>query len=195
MIEYANEVQWPQIMAGYEEGLSKREVSPRTGVIIKNFCENLRSALDWLAEEIRETCGISGPRRIYFPVFSSRAEFDNKMKEWFPGLDTKYPEVWQYLLDMQPFSPNGEKWLREFNEINNENKHFDLVVQTSNEAPVGSSAAGDLGPIVLLEGSKEDGTWVEFRFSEIGKNALALLHSAVVGVRYHTEEILDLLPT
>ena len=128
MIEYADEVQWPQILQGYEEGLSKREVSPRTGVVIKNFCENLRSALDWLAEEIRDACGISGPRKIYFPICSTRADFDDKMKHWFPGLDTHSPDVWWYLLSMQSFSPHGESWLTEFNDVNNENKHFDLVV-------------------------------------------------------------------
>ena len=193
MIEYADEVQWPQILQGYEEGLSKREVNPRTGVVIKNFCENLRSALDWLAEEIRDACGISSPRKIYFPICSTRADFDDKMKHWFPGLDTHSPDVWRYLLSMQSFSPHGESWLTEFNDVNNENKHFDLVVQTSTDAPVGSSAARKLGPIVLLEGSAEKGTWVEFRFGGTGTNAHMLLYSALVGVKYHTEEILGLL--
>lgn len=135
----------------------------------------------------------SGTNQDLFPDSQGEERFDKQIGKYFPGLEAKSPEVWRYLWMIQPFRRRGEHWLLPFNKVNNENKHFDLVVHKTREAPVGSAEAKRLGGIVLLEGAQQSGILVEFRFSGVRKSAQMLLYSAKAGVRTHTEEILSLL--
>lgn len=107
---------------------------PDLQVNIKNLCENLRSVLDYVAHDIREThCTSADPKaRFYFPIIEDNAGFDAQAKKWYPGLEITAPALWNYIESLQPFQP-GAAWLGLFNKVNNDNKHGDLVPQTRTE--------------------------------------------------------------
>ena len=59
-----------EVEGKYQSSLTAKSVSPDLKVKIKNLCENLRSVLDYLAHDIRET-KCSQPKendRFYFPI-------------------------------------------------------------------------------------------------------------------------------
>jgi len=195
----------------YVASLSAKHVDPDLRIDIKNLCENLRSALEYLAQDIRARhCPGADPRkRFYFPILASRREFEGQTASWFPGLATSSPDLWAYLETVQPYH-DGQRWLGDFNRVNNENKHGDLLEQTRAEServtvsgPGGGQVSWDpravrFGPGVSIGGVPVDPRtqlpvphpcqrverviWVDFRFGGIGVSALQLLQSAVTGV-------------
>jgi len=195
----------------YEVSLSAKHIDPDLRVDIKNLCENLRSALDYLAQDIRaKHCPEADPRgRFYFPILPSRHVFEQKMASWLPGLATDSPDLWAYLETIQPYH-DGQGWLGDFNRVNIENKHGDLLEQTRIEServsvsgPGGGKVSWDpravrFGPGVSIGGVPVDPRtqlpvphpsqrverviWVDFHFDGIGVSALHLLQSAVTGV-------------
>jgi hypothetical protein len=109
-----------KIEGEYTESLHQQQVRSDLQVDIKNLCENLRSVLDYVAHDIREThCPAADPKaRFYFPILESKVVFNGKAKRWYPGLDTKAQALWSYLESVQPYQP-GASWLGSFNKINN----------------------------------------------------------------------------
>lgn len=119
----------------YQSSLAAKSVSLDLKVKIKNLCENLRSVLDYLAHDIRET-KCSQPKendRFYFPILPDRNQFESKMRKWFPKLDSTSPDLWSYLKSIQPYHGAQAEWLGQLNHVNNENKHSALVEQTRTE--------------------------------------------------------------
>ena len=123
----------PDIKAEYEASLSKKNVEVSLLVDIKNYMENLRSALDFSAYglfESYETSNRSNPK-IYFPyapLSQSFAEFrqNNRIEVCIPGISTSRPDVVSRLEAYQHFSSTDNKWLPLFMDLNNENKHQKL---------------------------------------------------------------------
>ena len=68
LLEVADE-QLRKVQAEYNESLKSKAIRPTLPVYIKNYLENLRSPLDYLAREICEKI-LSMPKghRTYFPV-------------------------------------------------------------------------------------------------------------------------------
>jgi len=194
LLKYAEDVQHMEIFRDYELAVESRTVPEFLPVRIKNLCENLRSVLDYLAQEIWESFGKKAGRRpkIYFPIESSRRRFEDRTDRLFPHLRKRAPELFAFLERIQPFPDSGEEWLARFKHLNNRSKHFDLVLHQSRTAPVGSSAAASLGPVVHLD--QRSGEWVEFRFVEPPTNAFMLVDMAVVGVRHIQMELALHLP-
>src|SRR5437867_3810526 len=124
-----------KVEAGYAASLDARIIAADLKIDIKNVCENLRSVLDYLAQDIRaKYCPpAKSSDRFYFPVLPDRAQFESQMERWYPGLRTACAPLWSYLESVQPYQP-GREWLGLFNRLNNENKHGDLVHQTRAEA-------------------------------------------------------------
>jgi len=177
------EQQFEEIQERYLRAAELRELDLIVGVRIKNYCENLRSVLDYLAHEIHERCCSGGgtTRYYYFPIFEKKKCFDAKMKGWFPGLSSCCPEVSSYLYSVQPLRhrrpPPYRRWLWHFNRLNNAGKHDDLVIHTTREAP--PEASGRLGGWAI---QSENGRWTEIRFRFPRKNALVLLWQALEGI-------------
>jgi hypothetical protein len=195
----------------YEASLSAKHIDPDLRIDIKSLCENLRSALDYLAQDIRaKHCPGADPRvRFYFPILPTGGEFKQKMASWFPGLATNSPDLWTYLETVQPYH-DGQGWLGHFNRVNVENKHGDLLEQTRIEServtvsgPGGGQVSWDpgavrFGPGVSIGGVPVDPrtqlpvphpsqrvdrvTWVDFHFAGTSDSVLQLLQSAVTGV-------------
>lgn len=206
------DAQLASIKAMYEKSLHEKQVDDALRVDIKNLCENLRSALDYVAHDIREKhCpSASTTDRFYFPILPNAATFSQKAAQWFPGLPTAAPDVYAFLESVQPYQ-NRFAWLGLFNRLNNENKHGDLVEQSRTETHqinVTTQGGGSVswnpqsvrfGPGVFIGGvpvnpatqmpvshpsqTVQRVIWVDFRFSGIDASALGLLSDSAKGVR------------
>jgi hypothetical protein len=201
-----------KLEAEYNSSLSKKSIDPELKIDIKNFCGNLRSALDYLAHEIREKCCPGTPSRVrfYFPILPDHEQFSSKMAKWFPNLEKAYPEVWNYLESIQSYKANANHWLTVFNRLNNENKHGALTERTRTEIEqieVISQGAGKViwEPMGVTFGSGvhiggvpvnpatqmpiphpsqtvKRIVWVDFQFDGLGVSALNLLKQSLDGV-------------
>jgi hypothetical protein len=116
----------------YEASLHERVIRDDLRVDIKNIFENLRSCLDYLAQELFESfCkGAKKPSKLYFPIRQTAAEFSQAIQHDYPNLETNCKAVFDILESVQPFQ---DLWLGQFNRLNNKNKHQDLVEQTRTE--------------------------------------------------------------
>jgi len=204
-----SKVELEEIRKKYETSL-RENVSPVLRVDIKNFCENLRSVLEYLAQDVRDKYCPTSKGRIYFPIASSLAEFKGNMQKWFPDLDKSVPDFWKYLESIQPYNGADRIWLGQFNRLNNENKHGSLVKQMRNEikqVKATMQTGGEVawlpdsvrfGPGVSIGGvpvdpatqrpvphpslKVEEITWVDHVFEGINVSALALLSQSLQGV-------------
>lgn len=124
-------VQLCDIMKYYNTSLTQKTVADDLKIEIKIFGETLRSALDYLAHDIRETyCPNRKRGKFYFPILSDHQQYRNQMSKWYPGLDKNAPSLWNYLESVQPYKRESSAWLGRFNRLVNENKHDSLVPQT-----------------------------------------------------------------
>ncbi len=205
------------IRAEYDRSLHAQQIEPALKIDIKNLCENLRSALDYIAHDIREKhCPAANPKdRFYFPILPDAPTFAKQASQWFPGLPAACPAVWTMLESLQPYQP-GYEWLGRFNRLNNENKHGNLVEQTRKEthritaSTPGGSVSWDpasvrFGAGVFIGGvpvnpatqmpvphpsqTVERVIWVDFQFADIGVSAHALLSDSVTGITDLTKHI------
>jgi hypothetical protein len=135
------EAELPKIRAAYEASLNEKAISPALLIEIKNFCENLRSALDFSAAGLFERYG-TAPKgkkpKTYFPyalATQGRSDFERsgRIEMCIPGITASRPDVVAALVDMQHFGAPGREWLPKFMELNNENKHQRLAPQTRKE--------------------------------------------------------------
>ena len=68
VLEVADEL-LQNIQSEYDQSLSSKAISPKLSVYIKNYLENLRSPLDYLASEICEKIlSKSKAHKAYFPI-------------------------------------------------------------------------------------------------------------------------------
>lgn len=194
-----------QLKTAYEESLHEQIVREDLKVEIKHIFEDLRSCLDYLAQEVHEAfCkGAKNPRRLYFPVRRTPADFAQAIGQDFPGLEASCKPVFEIIESLQPFR---DPWLGQFNALNNKNKHQDLMEQSRTESrnvtvtrPGGGAVSW--GPGVTFAGDvKVMGvpidpatqlpvpnnvvttrvtTWVDFRFREGGQSVLPFIANSI----------------
>ena len=197
----------PRVEKDYNDSLHMKQISEDLKLDIQTLCGHLRSALDYLAKDIVEVhCpkAKSGDRP-YFPITADNASFIRLMAKSYPDLITNCPDLYRYLESIQPYEKNENKWLTQFNEVNNENKHNALVEQTRTETKTvtisghgGSVSWGNgvtFGSGVSIMGVQIDPltqlpvannlvkteiiTWVDFRFNDIDISALWLIKESV----------------
>jgi hypothetical protein len=139
LIQHAD-VELPKIKTAYEASLHAKEISSTLLIEIKNFCENLRSALDFAATGIFDRYGTSSTSKpkIYFPYATAaqtQAAFEKsgRIDTCIPGLSGSRPAIVRLLLEMQHFGSRGYTWLPSFMELTNENKHQRLTPQVRKE--------------------------------------------------------------
>lgn len=125
-----------EIKLEYAASLQKKAVDPNLLIEIKNFMENLRSALDFSACGLFDKYGSSKKHnpKIYFPyapLSQGAIEFRtlNRIESSIPGIQLGKPEVIAKIESYQHFSEKGFKWLPVFMELNNTNKHQELTPQ------------------------------------------------------------------
>jgi len=141
LIEYARD-RFGEIQSAYEASLSDKEIKPKLLIEIKNFMENLRSALDFTAHGLFHRYGSSASTskspRISFPyaiMNQSEADFrrSNRIDTCIPGLSSNRPDIAEKIISFQHFSDDRNKWLPVFMQLNNENKHQQLTPQIRRE--------------------------------------------------------------
>ncbi|MDF9390692.1 hypothetical protein EXZ60_18170 [Vibrio sp. 1151_11] len=98
-------------------------------VALKNTLENLRSVLDYAAQDIQSKLKTLTskkiPAKVYFPYGQRENHFNNSVKKNLPSLDATMPIVHKLLLDMQPFK-SGDSWLVDLCSLTNDVKHNSL---------------------------------------------------------------------
>lgn len=124
----------------YKTSLESKDISTTLLIEIKNFFENLRSALDFTAHGLFESYGNSkkSKPKIYFPYASenqSLSQFRKKkgIETCIPGLSTSRPDIVIKLESYQWFYSTKNDWLLKFMKLNNENKHEKLSPQVQTE--------------------------------------------------------------
>lgn len=193
----------------YHASLDHQAVSDDLKIDIKNILENLRSCLDYLACDVSEAC-ITGKQlgKIYFPIRQSKQEFDQAINKDFPNLQATNSDVYNILESVQPYH---DKWLGEFNRLNNNNKHQDLEEQTRIESryvtvssPNGEDSvswsssgvtfSGDVRvmgvsidpktqmPVPNNQVKTEITTWVDFKFKDNGESVLPFIEKSIKSV-------------
>lgn len=200
-----------EVLSGkYQQCLHEKTISSDLKIDIKNLAGNIRSVLDYIASNIRDSYCPSAKLnvRFYFPILPDVASFNGQCTKWYPGLQNSCPDLWKYLESIQPYHKDYE-WLEHFNRLNNENKHESLVEQTRIETKrinvkFGSGVvswnpdAVKFGSGVSIGGvpvnpatqmpvphpsqTVEVVTWVDFQFDGISVSALVLLKNSLEGV-------------
>jgi hypothetical protein len=139
LVKHADE-ELPKIRKAYEASLHAKTISQTLLIEIKNFCENLRSALDFVASGVFGRYGLS-PRaksKTYFPYATAsqtRTVFEQsgRIEACIPGITASRPDIVNLLLEMQHFGSYRSTWLPVFMELTNENKHQRLTPQVRKE--------------------------------------------------------------
>src|ERR1035437_793065 len=206
---------YADLRRAYEASLHEKRIREDLKVDIKNTFENLRSCLDYLARELFETfCkGAKKSDQLYFPIRQTAAEFTKAMDRDYPGLETACLPVFGALEGIQPYR---DPWLGQFNRLNNENKHADLVEQTRTEDRRGSvtrpsggavswgsgvtfgSGVSVLGvsidpqtqlPVPNNQVVTKITTWVDFKFKEGDLSVLPFIELSISRVELLFREI------
>lgn len=195
------------LKGAYNSSLHEKHVREDLKVDIKNIFENLRSCLDYLAHDIFETLCPSAktPERLYFPIRSTASEFNQAINKDYPNIQTTSKVVYDILEAIQPYR---DPWLGQFNRLNNDNKHQDLVEQTRIESrQVTASRSGgsvSWGPGVTFGSgvsvmgvpidprtqmpfpnnvlNVEVVTWVDFRFKDNGVSVLPFIENSLKNI-------------
>jgi hypothetical protein len=189
----------------YEASLHEQKVREDLKVDIKNIFENLRSCLDYLAHDLFDAfCkGQRAPDRLYFPIRSTAAEFGQVMARDYPTLERNCKPAYDSLEAAQPYR---DPWLGQFNKLNNENKHQNLVEQTRTETrrvevkgPGGGGVSWGPGvhfgsgvsvmgvpidpktqlPVPNNQVTTTVTTWVDFTFKEVGESVLPFIEKSI----------------
>jgi hypothetical protein len=192
----------------YEASLHEKAVREDLRVDIKNIFENLRSCLDYIAQELFDAfCkGVKKPDRLYFPIRPSASTFAQVMSRDYPTLETKCKAAFDIVEGTQTYR---DPWLGEFNRLNNKNKHQDLVEQTRTESrrvevkgPGGGGVSWGPGvrfgsgvrvmgvpvdpktqlPVPNNQVTTTITTWVDFKFKESGQSVLPFIEKSIARV-------------
>lgn len=168
-----------EIRLQYDQALHAKEVPQALLLEIKDYFGNLKSALDYLNGQIPGA-------GLYFPICDHPNDFEQRL--------INMPDnVKNVLAKWQPYA--AQTWLKDFNELNNKNKHVTLTPQQRHEsvetrvtAPNGSAVhytGVTFGAGISVMGVPIDPatqmpvpnsivkteriTWVDFRFENTGE--------------------------
>ncbi len=148
-----------KIKSAYNDSLHDKTIKASLLIEIKNFMENLRSALDYSAHGLYDKYGDKTKKadKIYFPYawtgldkanFTAKKIIDQKI----PGLTNNRADIATKIETYQHFASQDNSWLPKFMDLNNENKHQQLTPQTRKEVKQLNITSGQVG-IKLSEGA------------------------------------------
>jgi len=192
----------------YDASLHEKAVREDLKVDIKNIFENLRSCLDYIAQELFDAfcIGAKKPDRLYFPIRRTAPEFAQVIARDYPALEATCKAAYDIVEAIQPYR---DPWLGEFNLLNNENKHQDLVEQTRTESrrvevkgPGGGGVSWGPGvrfgsgvrvmgvpidprtqlPVPNNQVTTNITIWVDFKFKEGGQSVLPFIEKSTARV-------------
>ena len=141
-----------EIEKAYKESLNQKSISPNLLIKIKNYMENLRSALDFTAHGIFNKYGdqTKSDKNIFFPYAWEGLDLNgfrskNRIEKCIPGLNNTRSDIVAKIESYQYFSNESNTWLPQFMELNNENKHQRLTPQTRKEVKELKISSGNVG--------------------------------------------------
>lgn len=125
----------------YILALQEKQIPTSLQIDVKNFMENLRSALDYMAHDIyeivikpeRDKAGEKGIESIYFPYGETKKHFESAVASNLPNLKSLRPSIYATIEEIQPHSC-GDNWLYDFCRIVNKKKHDTLTPQKRTES-------------------------------------------------------------
>jgi len=125
----------------YEKCLHSKEVSERAKNITHEVLEKLRNALDqtmwkvwdkYISPNISDKCREHA--RVYFPITGGLNSFHSILGRGWQNLEQRNKQLYDFLLNIQPFSSDENKWLRLLAEIAAKGKHVRLAPQKRRES-------------------------------------------------------------
>lgn len=121
-----------KIKKEYEKSLSDKEISSDLRISIKNCLENIRSSLDYLANQIFKEYCKGENSKIYFPIYSDdKQKFEKFMKKTYSDLDKTNSKIYKTLESLQYYNdPTNNVWMKDLVSLVNGNKHRKLSPQT-----------------------------------------------------------------
>ncbi|MBC8346526.1 MAG: hypothetical protein ISR89_07235 [Candidatus Marinimicrobia bacterium] len=128
------------IKSKYEKSLREKNIPSSLRIDVKNVMENLRSCLDYMAQDIAEEIivpyrtanNLSDLKRVYFPYGKNKQSFEQSVSRNLPNLESINKNVYFLIESIQPHSCNNT-WLYDFCAILNSNKHDSLSPQERKE--------------------------------------------------------------
>lgn len=117
----------------FKESVASQHLDTQVLLNIKKYLETLRSILDYTAKDIFDKyCTTVKPVSGYFPILNSAVSEEiigNRINGTFPGLKSSNKNLFEFFLKIQPSQDIQNKWLEDFNNLCNENKHLGLTIQ------------------------------------------------------------------
>lgn len=110
----------------YQVALNEADKLHVSKPLIKGCLENLRSVLDYIAQDVSGFIG--GKSGIYFPYALDEPLFRKSVKKELHCLREKFPRGYDLIESMQPFRC-GDDWLYRLCKLVNANKHNKLTGQ------------------------------------------------------------------
>lgn len=154
----------------HDRDISSGKDTPLLRIRIKQFLENINSALDYAAFHIfKEYCAKKiqenepgkfsfRESRVYFPCLDDREKFENYINDRFKYLKDENEELINILAKFQPF-PTRSKWLKNLKLLVNNNKHRELTQQKrQHSTQINRLTASNNSSISNLTIISEDGT-------------------------------------
>lgn len=119
-----------QIILRRQQSLQNKSVDIEFELLVKNFLENLRSALDYLAFQIAEENKCTG-KKGSFPILSETSHgFHLFMKNNFPNLEKNNSDLFKKLESVQYYNNTNEReWMKNLKVLVNHYKHVRLKQQ------------------------------------------------------------------
>ena len=125
-----------KIETKYNDALRSKDISNELKIDIKNFLENLRSVLDYMANDIyeckihphRTTSGQPDIKNVYFPYGKTLGDFNSGIGRGLPELGDIDNDLYLLVESIQPHITN-DSWLYDFCDITNQKKHDSLTPQ------------------------------------------------------------------
>lgn len=158
-----------------------------TKVKLKSILENLRSSLEYIAQDISSV--LSNPNdKVYFPYGDTKENFKGRINQNLPAIRSEYPKIYDYIEHLQPHKNNGDKWLVDMCRMTNDAKHKKLL-EVKNEGKNHISVnAGGIPFIDIINGGHgkvllEVGGNTFFSFNDDGSET----NLGTMG-EYHLEE-------
>lgn len=133
-----------------------KNMDDEINVSIKNYLENMRSVLDYLAEQIFKENEIqhkSEKGKTYFPIYSRDLKsFKQNITKSFPNLEKQNPEIYSKLEKIQFYNdPKSRIWMEYFVNLVNEYKHKDFPKQNISKSKVLRVGSKGFMPISISE--------------------------------------------
>jgi hypothetical protein len=153
----------------YDGCLHSHNVTERARNLTHEVLEKLRSALDHTMRRVWEkniaptlSSDDRERARIYFPVTGDLNSFRSLLgRGYMSDLESVNKNLYDWLLAVQPFSPDGSKWLITLSELAAKGKHIALVPQKRSETQRITVTRNGAGAVSWTPGSVRFGGGVQ----------------------------------